>query len=172
MEFEELFGRVSLPVRRYVSRHVESSDCDDVVAEVFLVAWRRLDDVPDDPLPWLLGTARRVIANYWRGRERRQRHEAEMRALARWAGEPDVAGGVVGRAEMLESLGLLSVDEREVLLLAGWDGLDSAGLARVLGCAPGAARMRLRRARQHLEGLLAGREPDLAAAPRPLRERS
>ena len=55
-----LFARTSVRVRGYVRRHVAEADCDDVVAEVFLVAWRRFGDVPDDPLPWLLATARRL----------------------------------------------------------------------------------------------------------------
>jgi RNA polymerase sigma-70 factor (ECF subfamily) len=151
---------------------MESADCDDVVSEVFLVAWRRLDELPDDPLPWLLVTARRVVANHWRGRVRLQRHEAELRALARWAGEPDVSGGVVRRSEMLDALGRLSADDREVLLLVGWDGLDTAGVARVLDCAPGAARMRLSRARQRLEEQLGDQARDAGAGLRLLRERS
>ncbi|WP_404821945.1 RNA polymerase sigma factor [Oerskovia merdavium] len=56
--WEENVGRV----HRYVSRHAEPHTADDVVAETFLVAWRRIDDVPEDSLPWLLVVARNTMA--------------------------------------------------------------------------------------------------------------
>lgn len=158
-EFRDLFARTSLRVRAYVRRHCDESDCDDILSEVYLVAWRRFRELPDDPLPWLLGTARRVLANHWRGRARRERADAELAALARFAGEPDVAGQAIDRTTMVAALAELDPDDREVLLLVGWDGQDGAGVAQVLGCSPGAARMRLVRARRRLEELL-GREQD------------
>lgn len=157
--FRDLFSRTSLRVRGYVRRHCAEADCDDVLSEVYLVAWRRFGELPDDPLPWLIGTARRVLANHWRGRDRRERLAVELAGLEWLAVEPDVAGQVVGRAAMLDALGELEADDREVLLLAGWDGLDTASLASVLGCSAGAARMRLNRARQRLEAQLTD-EPD------------
>jgi len=54
-----------------VLRRVNPSTADDVVAEVFVVCWRRLDEVPVDPLPWLLGVARRVLSTQRRGERRR-----------------------------------------------------------------------------------------------------
>jgi RNA polymerase sigma-70 factor, ECF subfamily len=68
--FEALYASYNAAVRTYVRRRVDSQDADDVVADVFVTAWRRLRDVPEDPLPWLLGVARRVIANRWRGATR------------------------------------------------------------------------------------------------------
>jgi RNA polymerase sigma-70 factor (ECF subfamily) len=142
-------------VRGYVRRHVAEADCDDVVAEVFVVAWRKFGDVPEDPVPWLLATARRVVANHWRSQARRSRLETEMRSLGRLASEPDLAGHAVTRAAMLAALAGLEEEDRELLLLVGWDGLDATGVARVFGCSAGAARMRLSRARGRLEGRIA-----------------
>ena len=154
-DFRALFTRTSVRVRGYVRRHVAEADCDDVVAEVFVVAWRRFEDVPEDPLPWLLATARRVMANHWRSQARRLRLEAEARSLERLASEPDLAGHAVTRAAMLAALAGLEAEDRELLLLVGWDGLDATGVARVFGCSAGAARMRLSRARARLEGRIA-----------------
>ena len=157
--FRDLFARTALRVRAYVSRYCAAADRDDIMSEVYLVAWRRFTELPDDPLPWLLGTARRVLANHWRGRDRRERLAATLEGLARLAAEPDLAGQAIGRAEMLDALAALDADDRDVLVLVGWDGLDSAGVAAVLGCSVGAARMRLSRARQRLEAELAD-EPE------------
>ncbi len=70
VRFEAVYAAHNAAVRAYVRRRVDSQDADDVVADVFVIAWRRLGDVPDDPLPWLLGVTRRVMANRWRGATR------------------------------------------------------------------------------------------------------
>lgn len=163
-EFRDLFAGTAVRVRAFVRRHCAESDCDDVVADVYLVAWRRFADVPEDPIPWLLGTARRVLANHWRGRGRRDRLRSELEGLNVLAAEPDVAALAVNRGEMLRALAALLPEEREVLLLAGWDGLDAVGVAAVLGCSAGAARMRLSRARQRLEGFLAAEPAEAGLA--------
>lgn len=155
-EFRLLFTATAVRVRGFVRRHVDDAECDDVLSEVYLVAWRRFGDVPPDPMPWLLATARRVLANHWRGRDRRLRRETEACAVAALAAEPDLAGGVVDRAVMVTAIIALDAEDREVLLLAGWDGLDAADIGLVLGCSAGAARMRLNRARQRLEGRISG----------------
>lgn len=152
--FDVMFEAVSPRVYGYVRRHCSDSDCDDVVAEVFLVAWRRFAELPPDPVPWLLATARRVLANHWRSRDRRARLDVELRAVADLAGSPDPAGLAADRAGMLAALGGLSVEDRELLLLVGWDGLDAAGAAQVLGCSPAAARARLSRARRRLQAAI------------------
>lgn len=154
-EFRHVFAATAVRVRGFVRRHVDDAECDDVLSEVYLIAWRRFADIPADPLPWLLATARRVLANHWRGRDRRLRRETEARAVAMLASEPDVAGWVVDRTVMLAAIDALDVEDREILLLVGWDGLDAGGVAQVLGCSVGAARMRLSRARQRLEDRVA-----------------
>jgi RNA polymerase sigma-70 factor (ECF subfamily) len=163
--FVELFERTSARVYGYVRRHCDDAECDDIVSEVFLVAWRRLGDVPSDAVPWLLATARNVVGNHWRSRDRRGRLEAELRAVRQLAAGSDPAGLAVERAAMLAALATLSADDRELLLLVGWDGLDAAGAAQVLGCSGTAARARLSRARRALESALDRESAKSSVAP-------
>ncbi len=151
-----MFERTSARVYGYVRRHCDDADCDDVVAEVFLVAWRRFAELPPDPVPWLMATSRHLLGNHWRSRDRRVRLDAELRAVHQLAMAPDPAGLAVDRAGMLAALAALNADDREMLLLIGWDGLDASGAAEVLGCSPTAARARLSRARRRLKRALDG----------------
>jgi len=164
--FLELFERTSARVYSYVRRHCDDAECDDVVSEVFLVAWRRLGDVPSDAVPWLLGTARHVVGNHWRSRDRRGRLETELRGVRQLATESDPAGLTVERAAMLAALATLGANDRELLLLVGWDGLDAAGVAQALGCSGTAARARLSRARRALESAFDRESTEPSVAPR------
>lgn len=155
-------------VRAFVRRRIGAEEADDVVADVFVVAWRRLDHVPADARIWLLGVARRVLANRHRS-ARRQR--ALYERLAREAGpRPTVADGPgVGDSAILRALASLSARDREVLLLVTWDGLSHAEAATVLAVRPQTLTMRVHRARRRLEQAL-GRASPLAtdvAAPAP-----
>ncbi|MDQ7991695.1 MAG: sigma-70 family RNA polymerase sigma factor [Propionicimonas sp.] len=148
-EFRAWYQRTSPRVYAYVRRHCPDDDCDDVIAEVYLVAWTRLAELPADAVPWLIGTARNVLANSWRARSRRRQLAAELAGLNDLA-SADPAGLAVERTDLLRAIGQLGADDQEVLLLAGWDGLDSSGIATVLGCSVAAARTRLSRARRRL----------------------
>lgn len=123
-DFRAWYERTSPRVYAYVRRYCRDADCDDL---------------PSDSVPWLIGTARNVLANSWRAPSKRQRLTAELGTLTTLAA-PDLAGQAVERTDLLRALIRLSQPDQEVLLLAGWDGLDSAGLATALGCsvaAPG-----------------------------------
>lgn len=148
-DFRRLYEHTSPKVYSYVRRHCHEADCDDVLAEVYLVAWRRYGELPADPVPWLLGTARKTLAHLWRSRDRQQRLIAELQGVQQLAG-PDCAVAAVERTDLLAALAALDPDDREVLLLVGWHGLDSAGVAAVLGISSVAARARLSRARRRL----------------------
>jgi RNA polymerase sigma-70 factor (ECF subfamily) len=168
--FAALFERTSQRVFGYVRRHCDDADCDDVVSEVYLVAWRRFAEVPPEPMPWLLATARRVLANHWRGRDRRSQLATELQGMAQLASHPDPARMVAERAAMLTALATLTAGDRELLLLVGWDGLDATGAAEVLGCSPVAARARLSRARHRLETALSAADTESTSwAPAPIR---
>jgi RNA polymerase sigma factor (sigma-70 family) len=141
-------------VYAYAVRHCGPVDADDVVAETFAVAWRRLDAVPDPAIGWLIVTARNVMA----GRRRTERKHVELsRAVAGLEPGTDPAAEdvVVRRRAVLDALESLSDREREALLLTAWDGLDHVDAAAVAGCSPRAFRARLTRARSHLTALLA-----------------
>lgn len=148
-EFRAWYQRTSPRVYAYVRRYCPDDDCDDVIAEVYLVAWTRLAELPVDAVPWLIGTARNVLANSWRARSKRRQLAAELAGLNELAAA-DPAALAVERTDLLTGISRLSAADQEVLLLAGWDGLDSSGIATVLGCSVAAARTRLSRARRRL----------------------
>jgi len=163
--FELLFDRHRRAVLGYALRRVEQpADAADALAETFLVAWRRLDDVPagEAARPWLLAVARRVLANQRRG-ERRRGGLAERLGQELTTQLPAPEEGAEA-ARIRAALAALSDDDRELVLLAGWEELTPAQIAVVLGIRPVAARSRLHRARRRLRAALA--EADAAAAPR------
>ncbi len=149
--FAALWAEQSARVQAYVLRRVGENDAEEIVADVFLVAWRRLEDVPAEPLPWLLVVARNTIANHWRALTRRSRLARELARVAELASAadgPDV--GVAERDALVRALAQLSAREREALLLVGWDGLGPEQAATVAGCSAAAFRMRMSRARRAL----------------------
>jgi RNA polymerase sigma factor (sigma-70 family) len=151
---ENLFAQHSAAVRAYAARRVSADVVDDVASDVFVVAWRRLSDVPDDALPWLLACARRIIANQRRGARRwAALHE-------RLNHEPPAPSAVLGPDSALgEALATLKAADREVLLLVAWEGLDAQRAALVIGCSQRAFAMRLHRARRRLAAAMARLDP-------------
>jgi RNA polymerase sigma factor (sigma-70 family) len=139
----------------YVRRHVERDAVEDIVAETFLITWRRLAQVPEEPLPWLLVVARNTLANHRRRLVRRERVQTDLAALERVlppaAAVEDI---VVTRSRMLAALADLTALEREAVLLTAWDGLTDLQAAQVSGCSPRAFRVRLHRARQRIDRAL------------------
>jgi len=127
---------------------------DEVVSEVFLVAWRKLDKLPDDPLPWLLVTARNVIGGEFRAAARQESVAAELRS---WVSETamDVADEVSERHAVLRALTALPEVDRELLTLSAWHGLSPRDAASVVGCSVATYFVRLHRARRRLENALA-----------------
>jgi RNA polymerase sigma factor (sigma-70 family) len=157
--FEALFRFHHAEVRAYVRRRNPGAAADDAVAETFLVAWRRLEEIGDDPLPWLLAVARRVLANQRRGDHRRTALVQRLSG-ATAAADPGWEPPAAMSPELAAALAGLSPREREALLLVAWEGLEPARAARAAGCSPATFRVRLHRAR--------GRVRDqLAAARRP-----
>jgi RNA polymerase sigma factor (sigma-70 family) len=153
--FDALFESYSGDIVAYCSwRAGSASDAQDAVSEVFLTAWRRLDDVPDGDAArvWLYATARRVIANQRRSGRRR---EALRERLALEAAVPEPEGPpAADHALVRHALRRLGPRDREVLLLAEWEGLSPAQIAAVLGCLTVTARGRLHRARRRFRGVV------------------
>jgi RNA polymerase sigma factor (sigma-70 family) len=149
--FDELYAENHRQVLGYLLRRTDNTDdAADVFAETFLIAWRRLDDLPSDQQArmWLYGTARRTLANYRRGERRRTALTDRLRAdLARGYQPPAFEGEL---AEISSAFRRLPEPDRELLALVAWEGLDCGQIAGVLGCSRNAARIRLHRARRKL----------------------
>ncbi len=153
--FEALYAAHAGAVLSYARRRAVPADADDVLAEVFLIAWRRLGDVPTpQERIWLLGVARRVLANQRRSSTRqgavRDRLATDHDRLAPPPPFPDAGETRLGRA-----LTSLSDSDRDLLLLLAWEGLTNVEAAEVLGVAPRTLRVRLHRARRRLAAELA-----------------
>ncbi|MGH2865577.1 MAG: RNA polymerase sigma factor [Solirubrobacteraceae bacterium] len=141
--FNQLYEQHFEAVRRYVWRRGPLS-ADDVAADTFVVAWRRLDDVPTNALPWLIAVARNTLLN------ERRRARRQVAVTDRLAAEPAPATDAPDTAssELIEAaLAALSERDREVLLLSVWEDLDRAAIAEVLGCSKTNVSVRLHRAR-------------------------
>jgi RNA polymerase sigma-70 factor, ECF subfamily len=152
VRFELLYGEHAPAVKAYVLRRAQASVADDLVAEVFMVCWRRLDELPAEPLPWLLGVARRVLSTQRRGERRGvalHRRLAENGAPG--LGEPAPAvDPAAGGPALRGALARLSESDREVLMLIAWEGLSPTQAAAVLGVKAATVRVRLHRARRRL----------------------
>lgn len=155
--FRRLYLETYWDLLAYSMRRVPESVAQDVVAETFLVLWRRLDDVPDcEALPWLYGVAGNIVMNQRRSWRRLERLRTRLLALPRprRSGEDDDTGDREISA-VLDALRQLKDDEREVLLLSVWEGLTNEQIASAEGCSANAVAIRLHRARKRLEHLLA-----------------
>jgi len=149
-----LYDRHGPAVKAYVLRRAGASVVDDVVAEVFVVCWRRFDELPPEPLPWLLGVARRVLSTQRRGERRR----AALGERLAEVGRDPAAAPAIEDGPLAGALERLSHPDRELLLLIAWEGLSPAQAAAVLGIKPATARVRLLRARRRLTQSLARAE--------------
>jgi RNA polymerase sigma-70 factor, ECF subfamily len=174
--FESCFREHHARLLAFTMRRVSGRDAaEEVVADVFAVAWRRRDCIPDVPLPWLYAIAANVIADQYRSTRRSRDLGLRLANEARaGAAGSDPAESLALREAFFTAFGQLQEQEREVLRLVAWDGLDVREAAQVLGCSQGAFRVRLHRARRKLARRLDGARPIdqecRAAMPRPAEE--
>jgi RNA polymerase sigma factor (sigma-70 family) len=165
--FEELYAAHRAQILGYALRRTpDPQDAADVLAETFLIAWRRLDDVPGgaEARLWLYGVARRVLANHHRSARRRSALNLDLAGRLRsdLAAHrvPEHDGDLTAVAGAFRDL---PDGDRELLALVGWEGLDHGEIATVLGCSRNAVRVRLHRARRRFARELQRRG---AAAPK------
>lgn len=160
--FEARAAEVIEPVRKFLARRTDPATAEDVLAEVLLVLWRRLDQVPEQVLPWTYGVARNCLANAERGAQRQARVAAKIAA-----GTPhDLATGEPAAVELVQTvLAGLAARDAELLRLWAWEELGPSEIAEVLGVSANAASIRLHRAREKFREALrkiqppAGHEP-------------
>ncbi|MFC4536293.1 RNA polymerase sigma factor [Sphaerisporangium dianthi] len=159
--FEEIYVAHYADLLGYVRRRTQSpDDAADALSETFTTAWRRVGDIPEGEQArlWLYGVARHVLANQRRGELRRTALATRLRdELATW--EQDEPHRDVGAIR--EAFQRLGPDDRELLSLVSWEGLDTMQIATVLGCSRGAVRLRLHRARKRLARELDAADLDL-----------
>jgi RNA polymerase sigma-70 factor (ECF subfamily) len=153
----DLVVLVADPVRRYLYRRTDPATADDVIGDTLLVCWRRLDEVPDDALPWAIVVARQCLSNDQRAERRRTRLIGRIIAIDP---PPDAADeeptasavdGTVEAARVTTALACLRRNDAEILRLWAWDELTSPQLAVVLGISANAAAIRLHRAKARLK---------------------
>jgi RNA polymerase sigma factor (sigma-70 family) len=152
--FVRLYEAHYASVWAYCRRRIDPDRVDDAVADVFLTAWRRIEELPpeDRVLPWLYGVAYRVLAHEWRGASRTLRLREKLGAVGVHAIDMP-AEQVVMREEsrlVVEAAARLKGSDREILRLAVWEELKQAQIAVALGISTDAVKKRLSRARRNL----------------------
>jgi len=153
-DYARLVSEHSKALLRYSLRRLaDQTSCEDVVAETFLIAWRRWDDLPatDKELSWLYGIAFRVLSNHRRSRDRRDRLHARL-SFERDPSEGDV--GDVDTEPILRAIGELRPSERELLEFVYWERLTYREIAVIMGISENAVGIRINRAKRNLRTLL------------------
>lgn len=144
--FEEVFRAHAPAVHRYFVRRTHVGEVDDLTAEVFAVAWRRRESVPDGgELPWLYRTAGYLLANH-----HRKGRPIPVERIPDEIDHADPGHLVVIDESVRLLLESMSTRDRQVLVLNAWEGLDGDGIAAVLGISRGGADAALSRARARL----------------------
>lgn len=149
--FEQLYRNTRVQVLGYLLRRTgDADDAADLLAEVYLTAWRRIDDLPsgDAARLWLYGAARRLLANHHR---RRTTYNVMVDALRTELAVRPLVDADDGLTEVLETaLAQLDATDREIVMLSIWEQLTPAEIAIVTNRSPGNIRVRLHRARRQL----------------------
>nr|WP_255479483.1 sigma-70 family RNA polymerase sigma factor [Quadrisphaera sp. RL12-1S] len=151
--YQALFRATYADLVRFVERRLHPLAAEDVVAEVFVVAWRRLEEVPADhgrARAWLFGVAQRTMLNARRGDARRQALAVRVGTALPADVVPDGSDRVVSQVDLARAWCLLSPSDQEALTLTALDGLSTVEAAQVLGISRTALSLRLVRARRRL----------------------
>jgi RNA polymerase sigma-70 factor (ECF subfamily) len=145
--FRAVADEATPAIGAYIKRRIyplSYSDVDDLVEEVLIIAWRRLDDIPAGAeVPWLIGVARNVLRNAHR---KYRRGEAVTASLAPPHYGSSAEENVIADEGVRAALEALSDDDRDVVLLHAWDGRSAAEIGVILGVTANAAAVRLSRA--------------------------
>lgn len=152
--FVDLYERFYRPVYAYCRRRTTAERVDDVVADTFLVAWRRIDVVPrgSEVLPWLMGVAYRVLGTQWRGTSRSRKLERKLSSVGYETPPPpdEVVLLKEQSSQVVAALDSLKPTDQEILRLAAWEEMPQADIAVVLNINIGAVRQRLYEAKKNL----------------------
>lgn len=151
--FDAFVRQVAEPVRRYLARRADPDTAEEAFSELLLVCWRRVDDLPAEPLPWVYVVARNCLANAERARRRRERLAGRLRSVE----PPQLVPGPADHPDhtaLHQALARLRPADAEVLRLWAWEELETGEIATVLGVSPNAAAIRLHRAKHRLREVI------------------
>lgn len=155
--FRILYNDLYDDLWRYIQRRsINTEEARDTLSEVFLVAWRRLEDIPagNEARLWLFGVARNLVKTSWRKRKRSGdllvRIGSEMSTRVTTDEELDNSGVL----KIVKALQFLSENDQEILRLLAWENLSHKEISVVLGCSENAVAIRIRRARVRLMKVL------------------
>lgn len=152
---EELHDANAADLLTYLGRRVAiAADAADLLSETFVIAWRRIDELPTDPHEarmWLFGVARRVLGNASRSAARR--HDATARLHAHLSTLPATLMDA-DTLDVQHAIAALPDDQGELIRLVLWDGFTVSEAAHILDISDATARGRYQRARMRLRDAL------------------
>lgn len=158
--FGALFQRHDREIYNHAFRRTADwSTAEEVTSLVFLEAWRRRKSITlvhQSSLPWLIGIANNVLLNQWRSKKRHRRALERFERLRAPSTTGESVEDLDDRHRLEQVLRLvkrLPAEQREVLELVAWDGLDYESAALAAGVPVGTVRSRLSRARKRLSEL-------------------
>lgn len=151
---EALYTAHADRVLAYLRHRTDRETAEEILSETFVLAWRKSGSVPDDALPWLLASARRLLANRVRSDQRHRALTERMAAMADRPGAQEIGDAIGTRTEVAAALSALSEQDRETLLLSAWYGLTARQAAAVMDCTATAFAVRLHRARKRFRAAL------------------
>lgn len=154
LALEALYTAHADRVLAYLLHRTDRETAQDILSETFVLAWRKSGSVPDDALPWLLASARRLLANRVRSDQRQRALTERLAAMADRTRAVEIGDAIQTRAEVAAALSALSEQDREVLVLSAWYGLTAKQAAVVVGCTATAFAVRLHRARKRFRAAL------------------
>lgn len=174
MRFDEVYRRYAPEILAYCARRVSREEAMDAASEVFVIALRRIDNVPtgEETLPWLYGTARNVLRNRART-SRRQRRLAVKVAGHESGSVPGPETQIVRNEEhqaLIDAMGRLSAKDQEIIRLVQWEGLSRETVAEMFFVSRAAIDQRISRAYKRLGRTLGVHERDTRTAPVPSEE--
>jgi RNA polymerase sigma factor (sigma-70 family) len=154
--FDQLYTTHYAAIYAYAYRRLrsESDAVPDVVADVFAVAWRKLEQVPDPPQDrlWLYGVARHRVLHAQRSNRRYLRLQQRLRDQVRTGDDAGLSGS--GDLDVQDAVARLRPGDREAVMLTMWEGLSHAEAAAVIGCSVNAVALRVSRAKRRLRAEL------------------
>ena len=150
----------------YLARRVGRDVGEDLLAETFRAAiesYPTFDAARGSERLWLFGIATNLLRRHWRTERRRLLALERTNSTDATMIDPllGIADGVANRvdaekdvARLLEAVVDLSAEDRDLLILSGWEHLTSTEIGHALDIAPATVRSRLRRIRAHLQATI------------------